>query len=98
MKTFQVIYMISALTLSGIIVGVSCLQFFDVRISLNGPFEEPIDEDAKDISDDFADDKENTTHEYISSYNLGIAIHSDGYLISHANHVKEIATPPPKYS
>ena len=90
--------MIAALTLSGIIVGVSCLQFFDVQISMNGPFEEPIDEDTKDISDDFADDKENTSHVYISTYNLGNTIHSDGYLISHANQVKEISTPPPKFS
>ena len=96
MKFIQALYVITAFALSGVIVGVSCLQYAGTTIAIETPFEEPIDENAKDISDDFADDKEYTSHAYAHTLNELDVLHSAGYLVSHANQVKEISTPPPK--
>jgi len=97
MKLIQTLYVISAVIMSVIIVGVSCFQFSETNTAIEIPFESPMDEDAKDISDDFADDKEYISHMAIpSNYALNI-LHSAGYLISHANQVRKISTPPPKF-
>ena len=96
MKFIQTLYLLSAVALSVIIVGVSCFQFSGIKSAIEIPFEEPMDEDAKDISDDFADDKEYTSHRYLSQIDFSVLNHSAGYRVSHANHVKEISTPPPK--
>jgi hypothetical protein len=98
MKFVQAIYLITAVALSTIIIGVSCLQFSMPKVAIEFPFEEPVDEDAKDISDDFADDKEYTHHTYQYLFDFSCVLHSAGYLVSHANQVKEIYTPPPKFS
>jgi hypothetical protein len=96
MKIIQALYVVSALALSVVILGVSCFQFSSPSVAMESPFEEPIDEDAKDISDDFADDKEYTHHPYQPSNHAVTVLHSAGYLISHASQVREISTPPPK--
>jgi hypothetical protein len=97
MKFIKALYFISTIILSITIVGVSCLQYAVEDSAIQTPFEEPIDDDAKDFSDDYADDKENTSNTYLPSDRFSIVIHSVGYLISHANQVKEISTPPPKF-
>ena len=98
MKLVQAIYVVVAVALSTIIIGVSCLQFSVAKTALESPFGEPMDEDTKDISDDFADDKEYHAHSYQNAFHLSSVLHSVGYLVSHANQVKEISTPPPKFS
>ena len=97
MKLIKTLYVIMAVMLSVVIVGVSCFQFSGQNTAMEIPFEGPLDEDAKDISDDFADDKEYISHVSIPSNYLSDILHSAGYLISHANQVKEISTPPPKF-
>lgn len=96
MKIIQAIYLITSMALSTIIIGVSFLQFSMVKVGIESPFEEPVDEDTKDIGDDFADDKEHLHHTYQSVFQFNCVLHSAGYLVSHANQVKEISTPPPK--
>ncbi len=96
MKWIQTLYVIVAVMLSVTIVEVSCFQFSSTTTAMQIPLEGPLDEDAKDISDDFADDKEYISHVSIPSNYLSDILHSAGYLISHANQVKKISTPPPK--
>lgn len=92
----QTLYVISAVLLSVIIIGASCFQFSETSIAIEIPFESPMDEDTKEISDDFVDDMEYISRlSNLTNHELD-ALHSGGYLISHINQVKEISTPPPK--
>jgi hypothetical protein len=79
------------------IVGVSCFQILYTKANVEVPFEEPIDEDSKDINDDFSDDKELPNQNHGIDGKMNAKSHYDGYLVSHANQVKEIFTPPPKF-
>jgi hypothetical protein len=96
MNLIKTLYVILAVVLSVVIMGISCVQFSVTDQSMEILLEGPLDEDAKDTSDDFADDKEYISHVSIPSNYLSDVLHSEGYLVSHANRVKEIFTPPPK--
>lgn len=91
------LYMITSVILSVVIVSVSCSQTLNFKTAIEVPFEEPVDEDAKDTSDDFADDKEFSHQHSLLSDKIYSLSHSGAYLANHINQVKEISTPPPKF-
>lgn len=94
MKIIQTLSICIAVALSAIVLGVSCCQSIGYQVSIETPFEEPLDGDSEKDFDDYK--------EYIvQNYSIAEAIsdnsnHSTHYTVSHANQVKEIFTPPPK--
>ena len=93
-KFFQAIYIIFALVLSAIILDASCFQILDGNPTVEIPFEEPVDED---LSKDFEDDNEYTSHSYPLENISGGLNHNTVYQLGHFCLAREISTPPPRF-